>query len=148
MKAAALSGGGDKGAFSVGVLKRLYNKGETFDIISGTSTGALIAPMLAIGDLDEIWNIYKNVTKDDVLKENDLVSAALYKNALYDTAPLEKLIRKTITQERYESIMNSGKKIFISTVCLHNSRSTYFTNSRLPIESQPLRMRDTLMLLY
>ncbi len=129
MKGVALSGGGDKGAFSVGVLKRLINKGETFDIISGTSTGALIAPMLAAGDIDEIWDIYKNVTKDDVLKENDLVSAALYKNALYDTAPLEKLVRKTITAERYERIMNAGKKIFISTVCLQNSRSTYFTNT-------------------
>ena len=132
MKAVALSGGGDKGAFSVGVLRRLYNKGETFDIISGTSTGALIAPMIAIGELDEIWNIYKNVTKDDVLKENDLVSAALFKNALYDTSPLEKLIRKTINQQRYERIMSSSKKIFISTVCLQNSRSTYFTNANIP----------------
>ncbi|MBK9226290.1 MAG: patatin-like phospholipase family protein [Ignavibacteria bacterium] len=77
MRAVALSGGGDKGAFSVGVLKRLSNKGESFDIISGTSTGAPIAPMLAAGEIDEIWNIYKNVAKSDVMRENDLIKAVI-----------------------------------------------------------------------
>ncbi len=131
MRAVALSGGGDKGAFSVGVLKRLSNKGESFDIISGTSTGALIAPMLAAGEIDEIWNIYKNVTKSDVMLENDLIKAVIPGKALYDISPLEKLVKKTITNERYERIMSSGKQIFISTVCLQNLRSTYFTNVQM-----------------
>lgn len=131
MKAVALSGGGDKGAFSVGVLKRLSNKGESFDIISGTSTGALIAPMLATGEIDEIWNIYKNVKKSDVMRENDLITAVIPGKALYDISPLEKLVKKTITNERYERIMSSGKQIFISTVCMQNQRSTYFTNSKV-----------------
>lgn len=132
MKAVALSGGGDKGAFSVGVLKRLYAKGESFDIISGTSTGALIAPLLATSELDELWNIYKSARKEDILKENDLLNAALSGKSLYDTAPLEALIKRVITQEKYTRIMSSGKKIFLSTVCLQNQRSTYFTNTDLP----------------
>lgn len=129
MKAVALSGGGDKGAFSVGVLKRLYNKGESFDIISGTSTGALIAPLLATQETDLLWDLYKHVSKEDVLKENDLVKALLADDALFDTSPLKKLINRTITPERYNRIMDSGKQIFISTVCLQNQRATYFTNT-------------------
>jgi predicted acylesterase/phospholipase RssA len=46
MKALVISGGGSKGAFAVGVLKYLFQeKGHEYDIISGTSTGALIAPL-------------------------------------------------------------------------------------------------------
>lgn len=132
MRAVALSGGGDKGAFSVGVIKRLHNKGERFDIISGTSTGALIAPLLATGEIDELWNIYKNAKKSDIYKEYDLATAVLTKNSLFDVTPLENLIKRTITNDRYNRIMLSGKKIFISTVCLQNQRSTYFTNVNMP----------------
>lgn len=132
MNAVALSGGGDKGAFTVGVLKRLYNKGERFDIIAGTSTGALIAPLAAIDEIDLLWSIYENVKKKDVLSEMKPVTELITGTSLYDVRPLEKMIRKTITDEMYLRVMNSGKKIFISTVCLQNQRLTYFTNSDLP----------------
>lgn len=46
-----LSGGGAGGAFSVGALKAWSDKGERpeFDIVSGVSTGALIAPYAFLG---------------------------------------------------------------------------------------------------
>lgn len=45
----AISGGGAGGAFSVGVLKAWSERGDrpTFDLVSGVSTGALIAPSLS-----------------------------------------------------------------------------------------------------
>jgi predicted acylesterase/phospholipase RssA len=36
-----LQGGGAKGAFQYGALKELYSAGFDFDVISGTSVGAL-----------------------------------------------------------------------------------------------------------
>jgi predicted acylesterase/phospholipase RssA len=50
-RALVISGGGSKGAFAVGILQRLRILFPTlhFDMIIGTSTGALIAPLAAAG---------------------------------------------------------------------------------------------------
>jgi predicted acylesterase/phospholipase RssA len=61
----SLDGGGAKGFYTLGVLKEiegvlkcpLYKR---FDIVFGTSTGAIIASLIALGyEIDEIHNIYK-----------------------------------------------------------------------------------------
>lgn len=61
----ALDGGGAKGFYTLGVLKEiegmikcpLYKK---FDLVFGTSTGAIIASLIALGyKIDEIHNLYK-----------------------------------------------------------------------------------------
>jgi uncharacterized protein len=61
----SLDGGGAKGFYSLGVLReieglvgcRLYEK---FDLIFGTSTGAIIAALLALGySVEEIHQLYK-----------------------------------------------------------------------------------------
>jgi uncharacterized protein len=62
----SLDGGGAKGFYSIGVLKQLEallgNKplSEQFDLIFGTSTGAIVASLLALGkSVDEIHTIYR-----------------------------------------------------------------------------------------
>src|SRR5665213_374228 len=61
----SLDGGGAQGFYSLGVLKeiegmvgcRLYEK---FDLVFGTSTGAIIAALIALGySVDEIHELYK-----------------------------------------------------------------------------------------
>lgn len=61
----ALDGGGAKGFYTLGVLKEiegmlqcpLYKR---FDLIFGTSTGAIIAALIALGyEIDEIHELYK-----------------------------------------------------------------------------------------
>ena len=61
----SLDGGGAKGFYTLGVLKEieglikcpLYKR---FDLIFGTSTGAIIAALLALGcDVDKIHSLYK-----------------------------------------------------------------------------------------
>lgn len=60
-----LDGGGAKGFYTLGVLKEieamlgcpLYKR---FDLVFGTSTGAIIASLIALGyDIDTIHNLYK-----------------------------------------------------------------------------------------
>src|SRR5262245_49871937 len=61
----ALDGGGAKGFYTLGVLKEIEAMlGEPlhrrFDLIFGTSTGAIIATLIALGQgIDEIHDIYK-----------------------------------------------------------------------------------------
>ena len=52
-RALVISGGGSKGAFAVGVIKRLQQEypGLEFDMFVGTSTGSLIVPLVAMGEM-------------------------------------------------------------------------------------------------
>jgi len=67
-----ISGGGDWGAFGAGVLKGWgLVKGELarpqFDVVTGVSTGAMIAPFAFIGDdesIDRIVQMYRNPQAD------------------------------------------------------------------------------------
>lgn len=61
----SLDGGGAKGFYTLGVLKEiegmmncpLYKR---FDLVFGTSTGAIIAALIALGhEVDQIHTLYK-----------------------------------------------------------------------------------------
>src|ERR1700676_1928243 len=60
-----LDGGGAKGFYTLGVLREIeglvgIRLHEKFDLIFGTSTGAIIGAMLALGhSVDEIHALYK-----------------------------------------------------------------------------------------
>jgi predicted acylesterase/phospholipase RssA len=63
----SLDGGGAKGFYTLGVLKQLEAMAgdrplcERFDLIFGTSTGAIIAALLALGNrVDKIHALYKD----------------------------------------------------------------------------------------
>lgn len=61
----SLDGGGAKGFYTLGILREIEALlprpiHETFDLIFGTSTGSIIAALLAIGlSIDEIHELYK-----------------------------------------------------------------------------------------
>ncbi|MEO7768554.1 MAG: patatin-like phospholipase family protein, partial [Ferruginibacter sp.] len=49
-RALVISGGGSKGAFAIGILKKLFKEYPNleFDMFVGTSTGSLIVPLVAM----------------------------------------------------------------------------------------------------
>ena len=66
-----LSGGGAKGAAHIGVLKYLEEAEIPIDYIAGTSMGALVGGMYAIGySADEILAIISNLDWDRLMSNN------------------------------------------------------------------------------
>src|ERR1700736_4645608 len=72
----SLDGGGAKGFYTLGVLKEieglikcpLYQR---FDLVFGTSTGAIIAALIALGHtVDEIHDLYKEHVPTIMKKTN------------------------------------------------------------------------------
>ncbi len=61
----SLDGGGAKGFYSLGVLREIEGMlgcplYERFDLVFGTSTGAIIAALIALGyEVDQIHDLYK-----------------------------------------------------------------------------------------
>ena len=134
--ALVVSGGGAKGAFSVGAIEVLRGRGYDYDLIAGTSTGALISPLAAIDDLDELVRQYTTASQSDVVQLNWRRG---FLDALYDTRPLEQRIERSLFDEpfgsfscRYDALMHSHRQIFICTVNLQRGGAEYFSQRALP----------------
>jgi hypothetical protein len=84
----ALSGGGDNGAFSAGLLVGLSESGTqpSFKAVTGISAGALIAPFAFLGpDYDPtLQKIFTGLEQRDVFIKRPLL-AALFSDSLNDT---------------------------------------------------------------
>ncbi len=126
-RALVLSGGGAKGAFTAGVVKYLMVElGLNFDLVVGTSTGALIAPLVASQDIANLIHFYENVEQQDILTDRPDLLAFLFSDALNDTKPLERLIHKFFgDRRRYERLVRSSTEIFVTIVNMQTGEIEY-----------------------
>ena len=74
MRALVISGGGSKGAYAGGVAQYLMQKqGRKYDLFLGTSTGSLLIPALALGNIEKVYDIYTNVNQHTIFNINPFV---------------------------------------------------------------------------
>ncbi len=128
----AISGGGSNGSFGAGLIYGWTEKGTrpNFTIVTGVSTGALIAPFAFLGEkydpvLREVYTTLspENIYSGDVWTVLDGVTGGL---ALADSAPLSKVIERTITPKLFSEIAaehRKGRRLYIGTSNLEAQRS-------------------------
>lgn len=119
----ALSGGGADGAFGAGLLAGLSETGRRPDflVVTGVSTGALMAPFAFAGERydQELRDAYTTINAGDVFE------AARTGESLYDTWPLRATIAKYITKELLADIAEEhrrGRRLFVVTTNLDAER--------------------------
>ena len=124
----AISGGGDDGAFGAGLLVGWTQAGDrpTFKLVTGVSTGALIAPFAFLGPEydDTLRAVYTEVKPEDIAIQRGLL-AALTSDAIADNQPLFRLISKYFTQDLLARIAQEhrkGRLLFIGTTNLDARR--------------------------
>lgn len=121
-----VSGGSAKGAFAAGAIGRLQERfGLTFDLVSGTSTGALIAPLIVTGELSLLEELYSTLSARDLLLERPPLDV-VRQGSLYDLAGLRRILQDLYTVDRVEKILNSPRQMFITTVNLQTGRVVFF----------------------
>ena len=120
-----VSGGGDWGAFGAGFLKgwgRISGpeKRPEFDIVTGVSTGALIAPFAFLGDeesIDKVVHLYRNPKKDWVKQRWPLYF--LPHNMSFAEVPgLEREVREQLTDDmigRIAQQAEAGRVLVVNT---------------------------------
>lgn len=120
----AISGGGDKGAFAAGLLCGWSQSGTRpeFGVVTGISTGALIAPYAFLGaEYDEVMRqIYTTVGPDEIFRSRQLVTA-LVDDGLKDTAPLSDLIALHVDDQLLQKIAEQwqrGRFLLVATTDL------------------------------
>ncbi|MBN9091630.1 MAG: patatin-like phospholipase family protein [Reyranella sp.] len=121
----AISGGGENGAYGAGLLTGWSALGTRpeFKVVTGVSTGALIAPFAFLGPAydRELERFYTATGKKDVMASNGLVAAALGES-LYDSTPLLHTIRSVLTPTMMADIAREytekGRLLCIATTNL------------------------------
>ena len=97
----ALSGGGEDGAFGAGFLHgwASVNGGRLpdFEIVTGVSTGALIATFAFIGQTDKL-SIYRTKGDEDLVSRRPLLFA-LFSDSLYKNDKLRNELEKLIDHD-------------------------------------------------
>lgn len=67
MKALVLSGGGAKGGYEIGCWKAFRRLGIDFDIVTGTSVGALIGALVVQKDFYKAYKLWRNMNYNKVI---------------------------------------------------------------------------------
>jgi predicted acylesterase/phospholipase RssA len=139
--ALVISGGGARGAFAVGAIEHLRSQGIAFDLVAGTSTGALIAPLVVTDDIVSLRFLYTSVKNEDIVLQRDVVKILTH-DAIYDTNPLWRLINSFVTPERYEAILASKIEVFLCTLNLQTGDAEYWNPHRSGPNGGPLGLRE------
>ena len=120
----AVSGGAEDGAFGAGLLVGWSELGTRpeFKVVTGVSTGALIAPFAFLGPDydDELQAVYTQISGDDVFEERGILAAVL-DDALADTSPLRALIEFYADEAMFRAIAEEygrGRLLMIATTDL------------------------------
>ena len=139
MKALVLSGGGSKGSYQLGVWKALKKLRIKYDIITGTSSGALNGALMTQNTYrkaEKIWNelnmkVLFGEDIDEVNNKKDLFKmyGKQIKNGGMDITELEKLIADTLdTNKFYKSRIRYG----LVAVNLSEFRAEELTKDIIP----------------
>ena len=122
----ALSGGGEDGAFGAGALAGWSATGTRpeFDIVTGVSTGALIAPMAFLGSAydETLKHMFLDHDADDIMNFRWL--SAAFADGIYDTEPLAQLIETYTPVPLLEAVArkhDAGGRLFVVTANLSTS---------------------------
>jgi predicted acylesterase/phospholipase RssA len=124
----ALSSGGLYGAYSAGVLdgwSRARTRPE-FDVVTGSSTGALIAPFAFLGSEFDVrtTELYTTIRAEDIFRIRAWITIPFRESAA-TTAPLRKLIEDQITPPLLEQIAaehQKGRRLYVVTTDLQTKR--------------------------
>jgi len=139
----ALSGGGSYGAYSAGVLNGWTASGQRpqFDIVSGVSTGALIATYAFLGPQydSKLHEFYTTVSADQIYHMRHK-PAVLWSESAADSAPLARLIEKQVTCELLARVAQAhaeGRRLYVGTTNLDTGRFVIWDLGAIASSGQP-----------
>ncbi len=95
----ALGGGGARGCAHIGVIKALQEAEIPIQYVAGTSIGAFVGGVFAVGELERLENYLLKVKWSDVLSFFD---PALMKSGMFKGKKLEKWIEKMTVKKNFK----------------------------------------------
>jgi hypothetical protein len=140
----AISGGGDNGAFGAGLLNGWTEAGNrpVFDVVTGISAGALIAPFAFLGpEYDpQLREVFTAVAPGELIRMRRIAIALLFNLALADTSPLYQLIVRHADEQLLAAIAREyarGRLLLIGTTNLDLQRPVIWNIGAIAASGHP-----------
>jgi predicted patatin/cPLA2 family phospholipase len=138
----AISGGAEDGAFGAGLLAGWGDAGNrpAFDMVTGVSSGALIAPFVFLGREHDaqLREIFTKYGRKDIFAYN--VPSLLQGSALVDDSPLFRLISKYIDADFLREVTrerSKGRVLLIGTTNLDAQRPVLWDMGHIAAGDSP-----------
>jgi len=156
----SVSAGGAWGAFSIGFLDGWGKNPGTdrrpkFDVVTGVSTGSMIAPAIFLGDealIQKLRIFYASLRDSDVYTQRPFYSL-LNSTSLFDTSPLRAKVNALLTTEMVERLAaeNDTRTLAVMATNLDSGVPEVFdltaiaADTRLTLEQRRLRIISAVM---
>lgn len=139
----ALSGGGADGAYGVGVLNGWTAAGArpTFSVVSGVSTGGLIAPFAFLGSQydDTLKELYTGGIAESLL-EDPSIMRALFGSGLFGNTRLRELVARYVGSEILAAVAREhakGRRLLVVTTDLDTQRTAIWDMGKIAAIGSP-----------
>lgn len=139
----AVSGGGQNGAFGAGLLCGWTEAGTRpeFKLVTGISTGALIAPFAFLGpEYDDILReVYTTVSTKDIVTKRGML-AAINSDAMADTSPLWATLSRYVTEDLLRAVAaeyGKGRLLIVGTTNLDEQRGVLWNMGEIAASGHP-----------
>lgn len=139
----AISGGGQYGAFTAGVLTAWTETGERpeFSVVSGISTGSIIAPFAFLGPkYDPVLREVYTETRTEDLLEPQLLTGLFGGSSLANTQGLQDTIAEHVTADFLAEIAaahEDGRRLFMGTTNIDAGRSVIWNMGEIASRGTP-----------
>ena len=138
----ALSGGGSRGAFGTGFIEAWYESKQmpNFNIVTGVSTGAIMAPFVFLHDKEQMETLkyfYTHSTTEEVFANDWFSFASGY---VANARPLERILDKLIDEVFLKKIAKEyekGRRLYIGTTNLDTGKFTVWDMGVLAASNYP-----------
>jgi hypothetical protein len=139
----ALSGGGMYGAYSVGVLSGWTAAGTRpcFDVVTGVSTGALVATYAFLGpEYDRpMVELYTTITDRDIYRRRPR-PAILFSDSAASSAPLKRLIDTQVDDALLAAVAKAhaaGRRLYVGTTNIDARRLVIWDMGAIAASGKP-----------
>jgi predicted acylesterase/phospholipase RssA len=149
----ALSGGGGDGAFGAGLLCGWTEHGDRpfFKLVTGISTGALMAPFAFLGPAYDhrLKEAYTTVSDKDIYQAHSPVAVVLSLanirplQSIADTRPLAKLLEGLIDAQVVQEVAAEhlkGRRLLVGTTQLDAQRLVIWNMGALAVSNYPQKL--------
>jgi predicted patatin/cPLA2 family phospholipase len=145
--ALTLSGGGSSGAFGAGILSGWTERGTRpkFDIVTGISTGSLIAPFAFLGPAydKQLTEAFTTVSDKDIF-ERVGIRTIVNTGAFTSNEPLQKMLDKYITDDVIDQVAREykkGRRLLVGTTNLDADRPVIWNMGAIAASGRPDRSK-------
>lgn len=140
----SLSGGGGDGAFGAGLLVGWSESGTRpeFEVVTGISTGAMIAPLAFLGPRydAQLKEAYTTASSDKLVKTQVLSALLGSTDGLADSKPLANMVARYTSQKMLDDIAaeyRKGRFLLIGTTNLDAQRPVIWDIGALASSGRP-----------